>query len=171
MKKILLPLLALVISTGTFAAESQKTESPEEIVRKLYSNYTEPQDDNRTLVDFGDYASDELKALLAKDEQLAGGELFCIDYDFIIQGQDYDVEEIKRTLKIKTQDKDSVVVTFKNMMPMSTVVYKFDCTQGKCKITDLLEKHEGDAKASSFKEGLRQCLEKGEKEMNSDTQK
>ncbi len=103
MKKNLFPLLLLAVST-TFAKDAGKAETPEQIVQKLYRVY---QEENATDngVSFDNYASAEIKALFAKDEQLADGEMGCIDYDFIIQGQDYDAASIKRTLKIKTLDK------------------------------------------------------------------
>lgn len=121
MQKILFPLLLLVVST-TFAKDAGKAETPEQIVQKLYRVY---QEENATDsgVSFDGYVSAEIKALFAKDEKLADGEMGCIDYDFIIQGQDYDAASIKRTLKIKTLDKNTVAATFKNFDEPTTVTY------------------------------------------------
>ena len=151
MKKYL--LLALALSAGTFAASK---ESPAQIVQKLYDAYQQPSVQENTAA-FEDYASAELKALLAKDEQLAGDEIGCIDYDFVIQGQDYDAESIKKTLKIKALDKESVEAKFTNFDP-TTVIYKFACTKNQCEITDLLEEDQETHKPKSFKEGLANCL-------------
>lgn len=151
MKKYL--LLALALSAGTFAASK---ESPAQIVQKLYDAYQQPSVQENTAA-FEDYASAELKALLAKDEQLAGDEIGCLDYDFVIQGQDYDAESIKKTLKIKALDKESVEAKFTNFDP-TTVIYKFACTKNQCEITDLLEEDQETHKPKSFKEGLANCL-------------
>lgn len=151
MKKYL--LLALALSAGAFAAPK---ESPAQIVQKLYDAYQQPSVQENTAA-FEDYASAELKALLAKDEQLAGDEIGCIDYDFVIQGQDYDTESIKKTLKIKALDKESVEAKFTNFDP-TTVIYKFACTENQCEITDLLEEDQETHKPKSFKEGLANCL-------------
>ena len=151
MKKYL--LLALALSAGAFAAPK---ESPAQIVQKLYDAYQQPSVQENTAL-FEDYASAELKALLAKDEQLAGDEIGCLDYDFVIQGQDYDAESIKKTLKIKALDKESVVAKFTNFDP-TTVIYKFACTENQCEITDLLEEDQETHKPKSFKEGLANCL-------------
>ena len=151
MKKYL--LLALALSAGAFAAPK---ESPAQIVQKLYDAYQQPSVQENTAA-FEDYASAELKALLAKDEQLAGDETGCIDYDFVIQGQDYDAESIKKTLKIKALDKKSVEAKFTNFDP-TTVIYKFACTENQCEITDLLEEDQETHKPKSFKEGLANCL-------------
>lgn len=151
MKKYL--LLALALSAGTFAASK---ESPAQIVQKLYDAYQQPSVQENTAL-FEDYASAELKALLAKDEQLAGDEIGCLDYDFVIQGQDYDAESIKKTLKIKALDKESVEAKFTNFDP-TTVIYKFACTENQCEITDLLEEDQETHKPKSFKEGLANCL-------------
>ena len=151
MKKYL--LLALALSAGAFAAPK---ESPVQIVQKLYDAYQQPSVQENTAL-FEDYASAELKALLAKDEQLAGDEIGCIDYDFVIQGQDYDAESIKKTLKIKALDKESVEAKFTNFDP-TTVIYKFACTENQCEITDLLEEDQETHKPKSFKEGLANCL-------------
>ena len=161
MKKILFPLLLLAVST-TFAKDAGKAETPEQIVQKLYRVY---QEENATDngVSFDDYASAEIKALFAKDEKLADGEMGCIDYDFIIQGQDYDAASIKRTLKIKTLDKNTVAATFKNFDEPTTVTYQFDCTTGKCQITDLLEPGGENKSPRSFKKSLADCLANVEK--------
>ena len=151
MKKYL--LLALALSAGAFAAPK---ESPAQIVQKLYDAYQQPSVQENTAA-FEDYASAELKALLAKDEQLAGDEIGCLDYDFVIQGQDYDAESIKETLKIKALDKESVEAKFTNFDP-TTVIYKFACTENQCEITDLLEEDQETYKPKSFKEGLANCL-------------
>lgn len=151
MKKYL--LLALALSAGAFAAPK---ESPAQIVQKLYDAYQQPSVQENTAL-FEDYASAELKALLAKDEQLAGDEIGCLDYDFVIQGQDYDAESIKKTLKIKALDKESVEAKFTNFDP-TTVIYKFACTENQCEITDLLEEDQETRKPKSFKEGLANCL-------------
>ena len=146
-------LLALALSAGAFAAPK---ESPAQIVQKLYDAYQQPSVQENTAA-FEDYASVELKALLAKDEQLAGDEIGCLDYDFVIQGQDYDAESIKKTLKIKALDKESVEAKFTNFDP-TTVIYKFACTENQCEITDLLEEDQETHKPKSFKEGLANCL-------------
>ena len=151
MKKYL--LLALALSAGAFAAPK---ESPAQIVQKLYDAYQQPSVQENTAA-FEDYASAELKALLAKDEQLAGDEIGCIDYDFVIQGQDYDAKSIKKTLKIKALDKESVEAKFTNFDP-TMVIYKFACTENQCEITDLLEEDQETHKPKSFKEGLANCL-------------
>ncbi len=151
MKKYL--LLALALSAGAFAAPK---ESPAQIVQKLYDAYQQPSVQENTAA-FEDYASAELKVLLAKDEQLAGDEIGCLDYDFVIQGQDYDAESIKKTLKIKALDKESVEAKFTNFDP-TTVIYKFACTENQCEITDLLEEDQETHKPKSFKEGLANCL-------------
>ena len=131
-------------------------------MQKLYRVY---QEENATDngVSFDDYASAEIKALFAKDEKLADGEMGCIDYDFIIQGQDYDAASIKRTLKIKTLDKNTVAATFKNFDEPTTVTYQFDCTTGKCQITDLLEPGGENKSPRSFKKSLADCLADVEK--------
>lgn len=151
MKKYL--LLALALSAGAFAAPK---ESPAQIVQKLYDAYQQPSVQENTAA-FEDYASAELKALLAKDEQLAGDEIGCLDYDFVIQGQDYDAKSIKKTLKIKALDKESVEAKFTNFDP-TTVIYKFACTENQCEITELLEEDQETHKPKSFKEGLANCL-------------
>ena len=151
MKKYL--LLALALSAGAFAAPK---ESPAQIVQKLYDAYQQPSVQENTAL-FEDYASAELKALLAKAEQLAGDEIGCLDYDFVIQGQDYDAKSIKKTLKIKALDKESVEAKFTNFDP-TTVIYKFACSENQCEITDLLEEDQETHKPKTFKEGLANCL-------------
>ena len=157
MKKNLLPLLALAASA--FAADQ---ESPQQIVQKIYDAHLQPGG-AESAGEFADYAGAEIKALLAKDDQLADGEIACINYDYIIQAQDYDAEEIKRSLKIKTLDNHRVEATFQNFGTAAAVIYQFACTDKQCRITDLLEEDRETHKFTSFKTSLAACLAETEK--------
>ena len=98
---------------------------------------------------------------LAHDEKARKGEVACLDYDYIIQGQDFDAKEIKRTLKIKTLPNGPVEVQFNNYNSKNIIHYVLICQNNKCLIDDIIESDETNKQPkNSFKQNLRQCLRK-----------
>ena len=84
---------------------------------------------------------------------------FSIDYDYIIQGQDFDAKEIKRTLKIKALPNGRVEAQFNNFDSKSIVHYVLTCQNNRCLIDDIIEQDETRKQPkNSFKQSVRQCL-------------
>lgn len=125
------------------------------IVQSLYDGYANsPSKDIRPPSVPKNLFTQSFKELLDKDDEMSKNGIACIDYDYIIQGQDYDEKEIAGTIKLDAQRDGRVKVTFTNFESPTTLYYVFSCEKGKCLIDDIIEP------TGSFKKGLNECLER-----------
>lgn len=147
MKKLILGLCLISAITPSFADDA---ESKMNVVKQLHTK----QGMNNGNAMLERLASADLKALLRKDAQASNGEIGCIDYDVVVQGQDFNANEISRSIKYTALSNGNVQVRFKNFGKTSTLQYKLACTANNCKIDDVLTKNG----RSSFKRELHQCL-------------
>ncbi len=147
MKKLILGLCLMGVVMPSLADD---TGSKINTVKQLYTK----QGMNNGNAALERLASADLKALLRKDAQASNGEVGCIDYDVVVQGQDFDANEISRSITYTALSNGNVQVRFKNSGETSTLQYKLACTANNCKIDDVLTENG----RSSFKRELRQCL-------------
>ncbi len=96
--------------------------------------------------------SPSFKNAFDKDKLLGQGGIACIDYNLIVQGNDYDAKKIARTAKFQVIKNGNVKVTFKNLGGKHTLYYVFSCKQNTCLIDDVIEP------SGSFKRDLNKCL-------------
>ena len=120
-------------------------------VKKLYAAYArsnEPELDESLF-------SPDFRAALAHERKAAkkAGGAACLDYDFIIQGQDVDSAEVSRTLALELAADGRLKASFRNFDEPVTLHYVFACGDQGCLIDDIIEPE------GSFKQGLRRCLQ------------
>ena len=120
-------------------------------VKKLYAAYArsnEPELDESLF-------SPDFRAALAHERKAAkkAGGAACLDYDFIIQGQDVDSAEVSRTLALELAADGRLKASFRNFDEPVTLHYVFACGDQGCLIDDIIEAE------GSFKQGLRRCLQ------------
>lgn len=158
MKNLLVLMGLLFTSVCVHANDGQNTQKIA-VIKKLYDEHLKEKSKfnihSLFSKDFNQATEHNAKA-----EKAADG-IACLEYDYIIQGQDYDAKEIKRTLKTQVMPNGRVEVTFNNFGSKNTVHYVFSCNAQTCLIDDIIEPEELQGKPkSSFKQGLRQCLRK-----------
>jgi Protein of unknown function (DUF3828) len=91
-------------------------------------------------------ASKSLAALFKKnsDCEALGKGVCAIDWDFVIDGQDFKLSNIKVGALVAAGDKASVTVTFKNLGASCVNVYSFVREDGQWKVEDILTKSGSD---------------------------
>ena len=149
-KTVLFVLAAAVLSIPAYAQADPHQAKKIALIKKVYAAY---QTDNLPHIDERWFSRD-FNAALAHDAKAARGEIACLDYDYIVQGQDFDGAEINRTLKVTSAKNGSIKATFRNFQSPQTVYYEFVCTDKGCVIDDIIESE------GSFKKNLRSCLKK-----------
>ncbi|MCP2040805.1 hypothetical protein L1281_001395 [Neisseria sp. HSC-16F19] len=151
MKKIVLfGLLAVALGSPVYAQQDPHQAKKIALIKKVYAAYKPtgmPRIDDR-------WFSRDFNAALAHDAKAARGEIACLGYDYIVQGQDFDGAEINRTLKVTPAKNGRVKATFRNFQSPQTVYYEFVCSDKGCVIDDIIESD------GSFKKNLRSCLKK-----------
>ena len=153
--------LCMALLAAALGAHAQQPQTPSAdaqqaqkmaAVKKLYTAYAhsnEPElDESLFSPDFRAALTHERKAA-----EQAGG-VGCLDYDFVIQGQDVNGAQVARTLALELAAEGRVKASFRNFDEPVTLHYVLACTPaGGCLIDDIIEPE------GSFKQGLRRCLQ------------
>lgn len=152
--------LCMALLAAALGAHAQQPQTPSAdaqqaqkmaAVKKLYAAYArsnEPELDESLF-------SPDFRAALAHERKAAkkAGGAACLDYDFIIQGQDVDSAEVSRTLALELAADGRLKASFRNFDEPVTLHYVFACGDQGCLIDDIIEPE------GSFKQGLRRCLQ------------
>lgn len=153
--------LCMALLAAALGAHAQQPQTPSAdaqqaqkmaAVKKLYAAYAKSKE---PALDESLFTPD-FRAALAHERKAAkkAGGAACLDYDFIIQGQDVDSAEVARTLALELAAEGRVKASFRNFDEPVTLHYVFACTPaGGCLIDDIIEPE------GSFKQGLRRCLQ------------
>jgi hypothetical protein len=106
-------MLALVALAAT-AFPAFAYDTPKALLDALYTPYKSGDDFNWDNWDEAQFRSKALNALFDKDAKEANGEVGRLDFDPYIDGQDYQVTELKFHDAVVTGNTAKVEVTFKN---------------------------------------------------------
>ena len=107
----LLSVSLLLLLAG--AAPAFAYDTPADLMKALYSHYTDAKFDWNTF-DEATVRSKALNALFDKDSKEANGEVGRIDFDPYVDGQDYEVKDLKIGEPTIKGDTATIEVTFKN---------------------------------------------------------
>lgn len=148
MKKILLASLMSLGLTNTTMAKPD-TVVMVDTIKQLYTDAL----NEAVPYDFKKYASPELKALLEKDGEAAekSGEVGCVDYDVVMQAQDFQAEELKKSLSFQALT-HKVLVNFTNFGEEQELIYIMSFDGERYLVGDIIQ-----TDGSSFKNALQQC--------------
>jgi hypothetical protein len=135
MRKLLLAAFILVAG----AAPALAFDTPQALLKALYAPYSKP-DFDWSKFDETQFRSKELNALFAKDEKEANGEVGRLDFDPYVDGQDYQLTDMKFGTPVITGDKATVEVTFKNMDMEEDMVFALVKEADGWKIDDVKSK-------------------------------
>lgn len=130
-------------------SEATKTDTRKtELIENLYLNL----EDSHGFVYF--QATPDFKAMFDRDAQLAEGNgMACLDYDMVVQGQDYNENDIQNSLNV-TESNGMVRASFTNLGVPVVLHYKVVCDDYKCAIDDIIDKQ------GSTKQAINACLDK-----------
>lgn len=159
MKKMSMMMLVLglsalnQVSAAPVATKKQANDNPKVVfIKQFYADYL---NENIHAKRLNQYYSADLKKLFARDDKIAKKneeEIACLDFDYVIQGQDYDEKEILKTLKVSMTPKGWVRASFKNFNENQQIDYQVQCKGNQCQIEDLSEPE------GSLKRSLAACL-------------
>ena len=156
MKKLSL-IIGLLVCSLSVHANPAENSAKEAVVKKLYAEHLK----SNTNFNISSLFTRDFNLVLAHENKASetNSEVACIDYDYIIQGQDFDAKEIKRTLKIKALPNGRVEAQFNNFDSKNIVHYVLTCQNNRCLIDDIIEQDKTSKQPkNSFKQSVRQCL-------------
>lgn len=131
----------------------------EQIIKDLYAKYMTNQEPNQPLLAL---LSKDTKMLWDKAENNDDG-MICLEFDPVIDGQDWNAKELEKTLKISSLPNGNVLAQFANFKEKKQVEYSFICDE-KCTIDDLFINNQDGRFA--LRETLKSCLAETQNEAN-----
>lgn len=131
-------VLALFTTLAT-GALAQPFETPEALIEALYAPYLADSDP----IDRDVFFSDGLTRLYEVDAQQSQGEVGAIDFDPVINGQDWDITDLIVGETAGSDESVVVTVRFKNFGQFVTLRYGLVNENGNWQVDDI-ESVEGD---------------------------
>jgi hypothetical protein len=149
----------LAAGLGLAAAQVNPGEpDPSTWLKQVYALYEKAQStpalDGKATTDLIEKrASKTLAALFRKDAACSKRTqgVCALDFDFVVDGQDYKISKVDVGPTVATGDKATVTVTFRNFDADSRNVYSFVREGGQWKVDDVLFKSGSDEPASLAK--------------------
>lgn len=134
--------IAAITALGLQAAPPTRITDPEAFVKDVYAHFIASQA-------HGDYAAPDdiytprLKALFVRDAKWAKGEVGCLDFDFWVNGQDYEIKSLRVSSRPVAGHPDQLVV-IANFMSIDTaeeIHFNFQRINGKWLLDDAQSVH------------------------------
>jgi hypothetical protein len=135
-------ILRLTVIAALFAGlvpAAAQSVQPDALVRGLYRPYSKAGAEPSATRAVRRYASKRLGALLAREEQCVkkSGEQCSLDFDFIVNGQDFEIADLTIAPAAIAGDEASVVATFRNLGTANEIVYSFVRQGGDWRLDDV----------------------------------
>lgn len=138
MRRLCLILIALALGAASPLGDADS--DPEALITAIYQAYTDivPGEDGTPEVE-GVYSA-RLQALLDKDaKETPEGEVGRIDWDVFVDGQDWQLTELKIVPVSKEATRAEVRATFKNFGEPRDLLYSLVLEGGHWRIDDIQE--------------------------------
>lgn len=131
--------LALLTFTATIVP-AFAYDTPEALLKALYTPYSQGDSFDWSKWDETKFRSKELNDLFAKDLKEADGEVGRIDFDPYVDGQDYQVSDLKFGDAKITGNTATIEVTFKNFEMDEDMVFTLVKEADGWKVDDVSSK-------------------------------
>ena len=120
------------------AAPAAQIDNPEAFVKEIYAHFvaSEPKHD---FAPPADIYTPRLKALFVRDEKWAKGEVGCLEFDFWVNGQDWELKDARVTSRPVAghADRTVVIATFLNLGTANELHFDFQKIAGKWLLDDV----------------------------------
>ncbi|MGF6176926.1 DUF3828 domain-containing protein [Ensifer sp. 4252] len=141
MRKLILVAALSLTATGTSTALAQPFRTPVALIEALYAPYLGNGDTSERDAFF----SDSLTRLYETDAQKSQGEVGAIGFDPVINGQDWDIADLRVGEAEITGQSALVTVRFENFSAPVTLRYNLVNEEGNWQVDDI-ESTEGDTR-------------------------
>lgn len=138
MKIVTWVILGLSTVSIVDAAPPSKIDDPIAFVKEIYGHYAA----HKSGTDYtapDDVYTPRLKALFVRDEKWAKGEVGCLEFDFWVNGQDYELKNVRVSSRPVAGHPDRMVViaTFLNLGTPDEIHFDFQQIGGKWLLDDV----------------------------------
>ena len=142
-------MLALLAAGPGFAQVNRQEADPAVWLRQIYALYQRAQKDEKLQTQATTHlveqrASRALAALFKRDEACSSkGQVCALDWDFVIDGQDFELSQVKVGAAQVSGDKATVTASFVNLKTSCVNVYYFVREDGVWKVDDIETRPKG----------------------------
>jgi hypothetical protein len=136
-------VLAAFIGAAPAIAQPRPDQEPLQIVRALYEPYVASRDTPKGALDLiRPHATADLRRLIEKEDACARRTrgICAIDYDVLVDGQDYKVTRLQVTAQDARPGAMTVRATFRNFDKATVVAFPFAVIGGRWQMTDVVIK-------------------------------
>src|SRR5580700_8124822 len=121
------------------AAPASQVNDPQAFVTEIYKRFSASQAGSGDYTPPADFYTPRLKALFVRDEKWAKGEVGCLDFDFWVNGQDYQLKNVRVNSRPVADHPDRVLViaTFLNLGTMNEIHFDFQRIAEKWLLDDV----------------------------------
>jgi hypothetical protein len=144
-------MLALGLAATPVAAQVDPRADPAAWLKQIYAAYQRAQSGDKLNADVSTdlverRASRALAALFKRDADCSrkSNEICALDWDFVIDGQDWEISQVKVGATQVAGDKATVTVSFVNMKTPCVNVYDFVREDGDWKVDDIETRPKGE---------------------------
>jgi hypothetical protein len=129
--------VAMIVVSAN-AAPGSKIDDPVAFVKEVYGHYAA----HKPGTDYtppDDIYTPRLKALFVRDEKWAKGEVGCLEIDFWVNGQDYELKNVRVSSRPVADhpDRTVVVATFLNLGTPNEIHFDFQQIAGQWLLDDV----------------------------------
>lgn len=143
--RVALLAVVMILTAGIVAAaaEVNPRAAPSVWLGQIYDLYHRAEKDSNLVTSaedlIGKRASRALAALFKRDQDCfrKSNQICAIDWDFIIDGQDWELSHVKVGPLVVAGERATVTVSFNNLKSSSANVYRFVREGGDWKVDDI----------------------------------
>ncbi len=143
MNNRLLPIAAFVLALFAHVAPGfAADEDPVAFVRSIYAGYASTAADHAPDLDDPRLYSKRLNVLMARMKKTCvEGDICGVDFDYFVNGQDYELHDVAVDLAEKTDRDAKVVARFRNFKHAERMVFSLTREDDRWVIDDLVAKN------------------------------
>ena len=135
-----LSLILIAIALGAASPLGDADSDPESLITAIYQTYTDVAPGEEGVPNVEGVYSKRLQALLDKDaKETPEGEVGRIDWDLFVDGQDWQLTELKIGPVSQDATQAKVRATFKNFGEPRDILYALVLEDGHWRIDDIQE--------------------------------
>ena len=137
MRKSRSALAPLIFSSVSILSAATRIDDPKTFVTQVYRRFVAAQSSHSSYTPPENIYTPRLKKLLLEDKRKAHGEVGCIDFDFWINAQDWEITRLAITSTDKSNERETVVAKFVNIGEPQEMHFDFRRISGRWLLDDV----------------------------------
>jgi len=130
-------LAALALSGVAALSAATRIDDPKTFVAEVYRRLIETQSKGHTYDEPDDIYTPRLAKLIRDDRKKGKGGVGCLDFDFWVNGQDWELSNLAVTSTDDGPDRKTVIAKFRNLGNPEEIHFDFRRNAGRWQLDDV----------------------------------